>query len=369
MTKRDALLNCILLKSSDEASDSSISDTQKKHSDRYLNFLNAHKPVNLNKIVHINPLKFEYINSNALRTAIGDFFLNGSHTLPYKCLILTSRQAIESIEMSLFAQIDEKSSSTSTNNYQLETALENHQQKMIVYCVGEATLNRFVQLLNRLKATCQDTSLDSRLIVRTSDLLVENDEKLVATDDLLPNKHRQNAQQLAKLIVTDYQLIATNSVSSPSFRHKYALYPCSNIRKDEMGAQLRASGVEYEEVSAYCTSTNEACLGELEDEIIGLSVPSQGCKVETLAVLVFFSPSGVEAVFGSPPQQQHERCLASIIEQNGGWQRFRLISVGPSTTQKLNLIIATDHRMSGVMIYELEKPSPQALLNKLAEIY
>jgi uroporphyrinogen-III synthase len=367
MTKRDALLNCILLKSSDEASDSSISDTPKKHSDRYLNFLNAHKSVNLNKIVHINPLKFEYINSIALQKALGDFFLNGSHTLPYKCLILTSRQAIESIEMSLFAQIDENSSSASTNNYQLETALENHQQKMIVYCVGEATLNRFVQLLNRLKATCQDTSLNSRLIVRTSDLLVENDEKLVASDALLPNKHRQNAQQLAKLIVTDYQLIATNS--APSFRHKYALYPCSNIRKDEICAQLRASGVEYEEVSAYCTSTNEACLGELEDEIKGLSVPTPGCEVKTLAILVFFSPSGVEAVFGSPLPQQHERCLASIIEQSGGWQRFRLISVGPSTTQKLNLIIASDHRMSGVMIYQLEKPSPQALLNKLAEIY
>ena len=141
-------INCILLKSSDITSDHCINNN-----DRYLTYLNENKQqatVVLNSIARFNPLKFEYINSGLLRVELGEFFLNRGSKLPYKCLILTSRQAIESIEMALYGEIDQTSDQADQIGDDIQRSLDdNHRGKMIVYCVGESTLNRFVRFVNR----------------------------------------------------------------------------------------------------------------------------------------------------------------------------------------------------------------------------
>ena len=131
---------------------------------------------------------------------------------------------------------------------------------------------------------------------------------------------------------------------------KYAFYPCSSIRKDDLVVALKENGVDCTEVNAYCTSTNEASMRELVQCLNAIEHTS------AFWVLVFFSPSGVDAVLSSA------ECSAMLVADKA---RFRLISIGPSTTHKLeSTLFGPIYR-----VYELEKPSPQNLLKKLTEIF
>ena len=78
-------------------------------------------------------------------------------------------------------------------------------------------------------------------------------------------------------------------------------------------------------------------------------------NTQVVCCLVFFSPSGVDAVCSMPN-------LVKSLTTSSSNLKIHLISIGPSTTQRLRQLNTNSN------IYELNKPSPQALYEKLKEI-
>lgn len=326
MNSSQAKLDVVIFKSNDESAEPSSRD-------RYVEYLQANKIDTLDQIKQTNLLKFDFINSDRLKAKLSSFFLHSTLGNDYRCLILTSRTTIEAIELAFAAELGELESSNDENHVTVDDSLnELGDEKLIIYCVGEATKARLMKLISRFKRI--NGSFDRRVIVR------------------MPSSLKQNAAELAKLITADYETCLNRSSSFAT----HVFYPCSSIRKDDLGKALAAASITYEELHVYRTITNESTLAELEiflNDAIVNSTHSRLC-------LVFFSPSGVDALFSSTG------CV-SLVQAN--LHRFRFVSIGPSTTAKLKSLhadftfIPADYEF-----VQLDKPSPEALHDKLTHI-
>lgn len=214
-----SLISCIILKSRDSPDSDSVKD-------RYVEYLEEQQngKVSINKLVHINPIRFEHVNFEQVRAALGRFLLESDYLeMKFKSLILTSRQTVECLEEALFEGngASEELLLNETVDCELMKSLDDDcRGRMIVYCVGDATLERFVKLVKRIKRV--NLNIGEKLIVR------------------VPSE-KQNAQCLARLIEKDYLWLS----EKPDFRvftRKYAFYPCSSIRRDEMARHLSDVG-------------------------------------------------------------------------------------------------------------------------------
>lgn len=231
------LLNCIILKSRDTEAASSSAVTN----DRYVDYLvekardfheNSSNNHRLARVIHINPLRFEHVNLESIRDAIGSFFLESAsdtNQLKFKCVIVTSRQTVECLEEAL---LGEAKVNVEDSPVVLSSTLEgNTTDKMIVYCVGDATLERFRKLVDRVRRV--NPVVEARLVVRTPD-------QLVVSNSSSQQEHKQNAQYLARLIEADYRALPL--LERQQFTATYAFYPCSSIRKDELARHLTDVG-------------------------------------------------------------------------------------------------------------------------------
>lgn len=310
-------MNVILLKSNDSST-----------SDRYVDFLNAQHSTLLTHVEQINILKFSHQNLDQLKSKLFTFFLHTNYeqhlTECYKCLIITSRQTVEAIQQSFELEMDHLDSPPPI----ISTEMQNFQDKFIVYCVGEATANRFKKLVHSFKQI--NPSVDSRLIVRCA-------------SDTDKTEHQQNARQLFKLIQQDYELVKPN-LKPTTDKFKYALYPCSKIRKDDLSKSLIMNGLSFDEINVYDTMPSEFGIQKLIQSLHQLNGPT---------VLVFFSPSGCDAVFNNLDLNSYINSKLNI---------FSFVSIGPTTSSKLK-----DYVQPG-LIHELVEPSPQALWKLIAQL-
>lgn len=199
-------LNCIILKTNDSA------DSAK---DRYVDFLKPH----LDTVIHINPLKFEFVNIDSIRDILGPFFTRQVDEPPYKSLILTSRQTVECLEKALIGSNDD---CPNREPKPLNESISDCRGKLIVYCVGEATMDRFARFVARFGDQIQD-----KLIVRTGQKHGIEDQP-----------HKQNGEYLGRLIESDFRSIPVEQRGGS----KFALYPCSSIRKGDVATILTDSG-------------------------------------------------------------------------------------------------------------------------------
>ncbi|CAF0726509.1 unnamed protein product [Brachionus calyciflorus] len=320
-------MNVFLLKTNDSG-----------QQDRYVEYIldrKTHEHKAITHVEQINLLKFNFKNLDLIKSKLFMFFVekNYEHYLNdySKCLILTSRQTIESIQEALsevFINLEKDDSDSEQSTLYLETSLENHQNKLIVYCVGESTASRFKLFIKNLKQINPD--LDRHLIIR----LVSEPKK---------SEYKQNACELSKLIAQDYESIKSSLSFTDSF--KYALYPCSSIRRDDLSKNLTQSGISYDEINTYDTGPCQKGLDKLFKTI-------SLCQNEA-SFLVFFSPSGCDAVFLDPK-------MKTLIQNEP--LKFKFVSIGPSTSSKLKCYVDNS------LIYELKEPSPQALWDKLKSI-
>jgi uroporphyrinogen-III synthase len=340
MSSQNKLLNIIVLKTNDQINKSqSLPEIQNEKddlsnniNDRYVEFLSS-KFTNLQveSIEQINLLKFEYCNLEELKdkliqsTCLIKSNNNNLHS-SYKCIILTSRQTCEAIEISLVDFINNDCNDIENiddNNFDLEN-------KFIVYCVGQSTANRFKQIVNKLRIL--NSSIDRLISIRTIENL-----------NTTTTEHKQNAKQLASLIIKDYEKFQNNE-SRINF-DKYALYPCSSIRKDDLYNELSKHHIHFDEIIAYRTVNCELGIESLRNRLLKLS--NQNTK--NLICLVFFSPSACDAVINSNAYD--------LIRTD--MNKIRLLSIGPSTTSKLKSYFANND------IYQLDEPTPQSLFEKL----
>ncbi|RNA00774.1 uroporphyrinogen-III synthase isoform X1 [Brachionus plicatilis] len=305
-------MNVIVLKSNEPST-----------TDRYVDFLNAQNSPLVTHVHQINLLKFSFQNLDLLKSKLFTFFLDHTNYEHYvrecfKCLIITSRQTVESMQRAfdLTAHNDHPSVHT-------HSGLDNNSDKLLVYCVGEATAHRFNQLVQSIKKV--NATVDSRLILRCV------------------SDHKQNARELFKLIKQDYELVRPN-VRPTSDQFKYALYPCSKIRRDDLSNSLSESGISFEEIHVYDTVPCDTGKQKLANALN---------KLHGNNVLVFFSPSGSDCVF-------KDHILNSLIYSR--LQDFKFVSVGPTTSSRLRQYIEP------ALINELTEPSPQALWQTILKI-
>lgn len=306
-------MNVILLKSNDSTT-----------SDRYVDYLHAQHSSLLKHVEQINLLKFSYQNLNQLKSKLFSFFLHSNYEQYlnecFKCLIITSRQTVEAIHQVLELGPD-SAPIVHPQPANICTEMQNFQDKLIVYCVGEATGSRFKQLVHSLREI--NPTVDSRLIIRCA-------------SDINKTEHNQNARQLFKLVKQDYELIEA-SLKPTSDNFKYALYPCSKIRKDDLSKNLSENRISFDEIHVYDTVPSEIGKQKLKNTLD---------QLDGQIILVFFSPSGCESVF-------KDTTLNNYIKSK--LNTFSFVSIGPSTSSKLRDYIEPN------LIYELAEPSPHAL--------
>lgn len=340
-------LNIYLLKTSDHQQPTpSSSKTKTNVNDRYIEYFKSQANFDQsNTNLHqINLLKFEFINSDNLSLKLADLFISNKYESylanNYKSLILTSRQTIESIENSLRHFLQNLQNlqnldltSVDSKSTEIDHDINKHEYKLIVYCVGDSTENRFRNLIQVLKLINPD--IDKHLLIRTPSKLNNNESN--------KGEHKQNALELSKLVINDFESIQLGN-KGPGF--KYALYPCSSIRKDDLSNELKNSNVSYDELNVYKTVHSEQGLNELE-----LKLRTDLADDSSRNCLVFFSPSGCDAVFSFPS-------LNNLILSN--LDRFKFVSVGPSTSSKLKQFISQE------LFIQLDEPSPKSLFEKLS---
>ena len=87
----------ILLKSNDE------NDSTK---DRYISLLEQNSDL-ISTCQQINLLKFDYCDVSSIAKSLANCFQNENVSFSHKCLILTSKQAIESIHLALKHELNE----------------------------------------------------------------------------------------------------------------------------------------------------------------------------------------------------------------------------------------------------------------------
>lgn len=310
-------LNVILLKSNDTTSPNISKD-------RYVEYLNEHLNKQLNyRVEQMNLLKFTFINQSELKRK-----LLGLSS--YKCLILTSKQTIEAIENILKCDEFKRFTSSAQINSQedsTETGKTLFQCKLIVYCVGEATSSRFKQLK-------QKTNLFDDCLIRHC------------------SSDKQNAMELSKLIVADFQDKKTNTDVTQF--NKYALYPCSSIRKDDLSIELTKYNVSFDELHVYDTVPCEQAVSNLK------SLITECFNTSSAIFMVFFSPSVCQAVFDD--LELNSKLLG---DRESTSNSLIFLSIGPSTTSKLKTYIPSNQLSS---IHQLSEPSPDALLKSLLQL-
>lgn len=320
-------LNVLLLKSGDQPPSNAEAS---KTSDRYVDFLRQQsdgQQLTLALIKQINLLEFKFCNLERLQLRLADIFFNQftQGRLACKSVVITSKQTVEAFDSAMFQGAHlrpEFQSLLTTGDHQ-----NMEQQKLIVYCVGQATLDRFQTLLQRL-VTSGHSLLSDRVVTKVTAAGSEA-------------KHKQNSQELAKIILADFEAAA----ASMDIYELFAFYPCSAIRKDDLSEQFKKVQLKYEELFVYNTSPSASGVEELRQLV---KEEQTDTAAAAATCLVFFSPSGVEAAFGEIGQ-------AAL---NSG-RLFHFISVGPSTTAKLKAFVQADR------IREMSEPSPQALVQLL----
>jgi len=297
-------LNVILLKTNDNQNDST---TNIGHGgDRYVDYLKS-EPNNsrsIENVVQINLLSFDFINELELSERLKMIFF--SKDQKYTGLILTSKQTVEAIENVLIKICP---------SLRLDDTNAKRETKLIVYCVGEATANKFRNMISKKTYGLHNDLIDVKLPSNSKN----------------ENLHSQNALQLSKLVIAD------------SDQNSFVFYPCSSIRKDDLTQELINANVRFDELKVYKTSPvidrlNYVC------EIIETYSHNKRATC-----LVFFSPSGADSIFNI------DKNLANyILEQN-----IFFISIGPSTTKRLKELIPN------ITVHELSSPSPMSLAQTL----
>ena len=138
----------------------------------------------------------------------------------------------------------------------------------------------------------------------------------------------QTANYLQKYIVIRKRKIFTGSRTAEELlevlkKHKSEkfLFPCSNIRKDDIPSFLRDNGYEFSEAVLY--KTVAADLSDLAEI--------------TYDIIAFFSPSGINSLFVNFPD---------FVQKN-----TRIAAFGPTTAKAV-----TDHGL----ILDIEAPHPTA---------
>jgi uroporphyrinogen-III synthase len=332
-------LNVILLKSNENSDNES--NKQSGIEDRYVEFLKGSNcSILFNLVEQINVLNFEYCNVDLIYESLSKHILDNqvSNASTYKCLIVTSRQTVETIERAFEnKQINLKSHS---NNV--------HREQLIVYCVGESTATRFNQLIEKLKAITGNERIQERFEIKTPTL----DQR---SNNQEQNKHKQNSKELSKLIIDDY--LANRSLGQVKEYTKYALYPCSSIRRDDLPTELNMANISFDEIIAYKTSKCPTAMEKLKDLFKLLRENTSTESASTC--LVFFSPSGVDSLFEDDAIQLLFNSCLNIV----------FISVGPTTSSRLRKAVMNHKATMTVPIYELSEPSPQALLKTLNDTF
>ena len=296
-------LNVILLKTNDahSADSTPATGTSTGSADRYVDYLKNEVNLSVKEIVQISLLSFVFTHETELIEKLKSiFYAPHETTKPYSSLILTSKQTVEAIENALI-----KLSLT------LDTVAK-RESKLCVYCVGEATADKFRNLISQKRFEINPHLVEIKLTEKTS----------------------QNAKHLAKLVIAE---------SDPE--HSSVFYPCSSIRKDELSEELTKANIRFDELKVYETKPAVEKLNHVRTLIESYS------QREQTTCLVFFSPSGVDTMFSV------DKMLANFLLIN---KDVRFVSIGPSTSKRLREVTADVLR-----IYELSSPSPQSLAETL----
>ena len=175
-------------------------------------------------------------------------------------------------------------------------------------------------------------------------------------------QHKQNSRALASLVLADRKTLFDKfGADFGQENAAYALYPCSSIRKDDLCIELRSAGMNLRELVAYETVTSAEGVSRfkslIEEYLLGRGKDS--VKFDAgFCCLVFFSPSGCDAVFGREEGNEWRRILC-LSEDAAS---FRFVSIGPSTSGKLRACV------NPCEVHELSEPSPQALLDRLKKL-
>ena len=138
----------------------------------------------------------------------------------------------------------------------------------------------------------------------------------------------QTANYLQKYIVIRKRKIFTGAKTArdlieilKNHKNEKFLFPCSNIRKNDIPDFLDNNGFHYTEAVIYCTVASD--LSDLADV--------------NYDIIAFFSPSGIKSLFHNFPD----------FKQN----RTRIAAFGPTTAQAV--------REAG-LILDIEAPQPDA---------
>ena len=350
------LLDVILLKSNDENESNTVISTGNVSTkkDRYINALEQQRPHLIATSQQINLLKFSYVNSHEIYMRLKNC-LSNENTHAHKCLIITSRQAIESIQMAFNDRILNK-----LNNKEIEESdfifkerideYDMDKIRLVVYCVGEVTKTRFKQFVRDTLFKYEDSNILEHVMIRTP-------------SSSTSGGHKQNAKSLANLIVDDYNFLKlkySNNSLFTSTGNKYALYPCSSIRKDDLSNELRKNLISLEEIVAYETVADDLAVMRLNSHLDSYLATCNNNDNEDesgnsrVCCLVFFSPSGCDAVFN---KNNSEKILGNMSGN------FLFISIGPSTSVKLKEFVNES------LVHELSEPSPDALVEKLKALF
>jgi len=171
----------------------SPSNSSSEKTDRYIDYLtNEARIPGLFRINQVNLLSFELINKDSLCRKLWQLIFTKN---AYKCLILTSKQTLEAIEISIKSLIDTKITEITevVTNSSFECV-----KKLNVYCVGQATANRFNQLVDKVM---QESNVNMGSFFNHERFIVKQATSL--SNEASP-KHSKNAIELSKLIVKDY---------------------------------------------------------------------------------------------------------------------------------------------------------------------
>lgn len=137
-----------------------------------------------------------------------------------------------------------------------------------------------------------------------------------------------NAQKLSELIINDY--------CDKTDMKKKLLFPCSSLKQDILGKNLKAQSIDLDIIEVYETIQHPA----LENSIKNLT------KID---FIVFFSPSSVN--FLLPIFSKHKIDLNDV----------KIIAIGPSTEKCLNTCNIECSE-------KCEKPSPVCLVNVIQKL-
>ena len=301
MEEEKKRFSVILLKTRDQDSD-----------DRYVSFLcNHEKAKRFSLIEQINLLSIETINNFEFGEKLFSLFFRKGEKQFYRCLILTSRQTVEAF-------------SAAISNFQNKDLTSLEPNSFTVFCDGTQTALKFKETLKELNKTNAKINED---LIKVK----------------ICQEEKQNAVELSKLVIDEFK-------KDQSYQDGfYALYPCSSIRKDDLSVELRKNQILFDEIHVYKTAHSKKGLEQLNILVQRLK------DFDSIICLVFFSPSGVDAVF-----KESSNKTAQIILNNK--EMFKIISVGPSTTTQLKVYL------THYDIYQMSQPAPQPLLDVLLRL-